>query len=443
MIKKVIGYGLITFCLLFAEAHAAERLDLTNCLRRAYRNNHLLKASEWQVAAAQEQLKAAEAQRWPEISFNSQYTRIGKVSSFSFATAPDAPRRKFTFGTPNRVNLDLRLQMPVFTWWRVSSLIDLARVGKEISQLQQEQQQLNTTDQVLRAFYAVVLNNQVVRLLEENIARTRVYLETTQRRFEAGQVPRLEVMRAQVQLSNEENNLETAKGNLEKSKIFLAKTIGSPDEEVDAEGNLEFQQLAVSSEAIIREALEYRLDLKIIQQQRKLNEHEIALNQSADKPNLFFFSGYNVTNGFDPTDPNRFVDNWNVGVQLSWPLFNGFRTRYEVQNARINQKITDLREAEMREMLLVQIQQALVNLKQSEIQIQSQEKNIVLAREALKMATDQYEQGFISALDLVEAQKGLLQTELAHTQAIFNHIMTKIDLGKAVGRYQGFAVDEE
>lgn len=443
MVKKIIGYGLIIFGLFFGEVQAAEKLDLATCLRRAYRNNHLLKASEWQVASAREQLKATEARRWPEISFNSLYTRVGKVSSFSFSTAPDAPPRKFTFGTPNRVNLDLRLQMPVFTWWRVSSLIELARGGQEISQFQQEQQQLNTTDQVLRAFYAVVLNNQVVKLLEENIARTGVYLQTTQRRFEAGQVPRLEVMRAQVQLSNEENNLETAKGNLQKSKIFLAKTIGSPDEEVDVAGELEFHSLVVDREQFVREALQYRLDLKILHLQRELNQSEIALTQSADKPNLFLFSGYNVTNGFDPTDPNRFVDNWNIGVQLSWPLFNGFRTRHEVQSARINQKITELREAELREMLVVQIQQALVNLKQSENQIQSQEKNIELAREALKMAGDQYEQGFISALDLVESQKGLLQTELAHIQTVFNHIMTKIDLGKAVGRYQWFAVDAD
>jgi outer membrane protein TolC len=74
MVKKVIGYGLIIFGLFFGEVQAAEKLDLATCLRRAYLINHLLKASEWQVASAREQLKATEARRWPEVSFNSLYT---------------------------------------------------------------------------------------------------------------------------------------------------------------------------------------------------------------------------------------------------------------------------------------------------------------------------------------------------------------------------------
>lgn len=438
MIEKGVVRLVLVLIILSGSIFCEEDLTLTECLKRAYRTNHLLQAADLHIISAQEQLKTSQAQRWPEISFNSMYLRVGKVSSFEYSTSPLSPPRKLSFGTPNRINLDLKLQMPLFTWWRVGNTIDLAMVRVELSQLQQEQQRLNITDQLLRAYFAVLLNNRIVDLLEQNLERTKLYLETTQKRFEAGNLPQLEVLRAQVQLSNEQSNLVTATGNQEKSKILLAKTTGAAEEKVNAVGMLSFESLQVNSTEIIHQALANHLDLKMMQKEKELTDIQIVLTGSANKPNLFFVSGYNVSNGFDPTDPERFIDNWNVGVQLSWPIFNGFETKHKLLQASIDQKISDLQEMEIREMLVVQIQQALVNLKQAEIQIQAQEKNIGLAKEALQMAVIQYEQGFISSMDLVDAQKVLLRSEISFVQAIFNHIMTKIDLSKTIGDYQWF-----
>jgi outer membrane protein len=295
----------------------------------------------------------------------------------------------------------------------------------------------------LRAYFALLLNKEVVGIQQENIERTKVYLAATQKRFDSGQLPKLELLRAQVQLTNEQNDLETALGNTEKSRLFLAKTVGLQDEDLDVAGELQFNPIAIDKSEIIQKALENRVDLRVLDIRKAMGDNQITVSSSGNKPNLFLFSGYNVTNGFDPMDPNRFVDNWNVGVQLSWPLFDGFKTKHEVESARINRQVTDLQEKEIKEMLVVQIKQALVNLNQSEIKINSQKKNIELAKEALDMSVKQYEQGFISSLDLMDAQKVLLRNELGQVQAIFNHIMTKIDLSKAIGNYQWFELDVE
>jgi outer membrane protein len=438
MIRTILYLLFINLLIWLRPGIGGETLTLADCLKRAYESNHLLRAASLQVISSEEQLKSTEAQRLPAVNLSSLYMRVGKVSSFEFSTSPGSAPMKLSFGTPNRVNLDLKLQMPLFTWRRISGTVALAENGRNLSELQKDEQKLSVTDQVLRAYFALLLNKEVVGIQQENIERTKVYLAATQKRFDSGQLPKLELLRAQVQLTNEQNDLETALGNTEKSKLFLAKTVGLQDDDIDVAGALKFYPIAIDKSEIIQQALENRVDLRVLDIRKAMGDNQITVSSSGNKPNLFLFSGYNVTNGFDPMDPNRFVDNWNVGVQLSWPLFDGFKTKHEVESARINRQVTDLQEKEIKEMLVVQIKQALVNLNQSEIKINSQKKNIELAKEALEMSVKQYEQGFISSLDLVDAQKVLLRNELGQVQAIFNHIMTKIDLSKAIGNYQWF-----
>ena len=85
----------------------------------------------------------------------------------------------------------------------------------------------------------------------------------------------------------------------------------------------------------------------------------------------------------------------------------------------------------------------MVTIRQMENSIASREKNIELAREVQQMSEEQYRNGLISLLDLLVAQKNLFNAELSHLQAVFNHIMAKIDLGKAIGDYTWFEEEVE
>jgi len=162
------------------------------------------------------------------------------------------------------------------------------------------------------------------------------------------------------------------------------------------------------------------------------------LAKSGNKPNLFLFSGYNVVNGFDPLNPDKFVDNYNIGVQLAMPLFDGFATSHKVQQAELQQHQIRLQEQEMKDLVRLQVRQAIVTLQQAEDKIKTQEENIVLAKEALQVAERQYQDGLVSSIEVLDAQHTLSQSELLRTQAIFNHVMTKLDLCRAMEDFGWF-----
>ncbi|HGY57241.1 MAG TPA: TolC family protein [Caldithrix abyssi] len=437
-------YLLIFVIFLFMQISLGQdSYTLSECLRQAYESSHLLRAAKLEVLASAEQTAAARAQNYPLLNVAAVYTRIGEISTFTFPSFTGGPPRKLSFGTPNRVNADAKLQYPLFTWWRIQNSIQLAEQGERMTGLQEELQRLNLTHQVLRAYFAVLINKAVVQLLQANMDRTKKSLTMTRKRYEEGQLAKHELLRTQVQFTNEKNQLKTALGNLSNSRLFLGKVLGRPESEIDVQGELHFVPLKTGEEELVRRALEQRLELRMLDVEKAMNSSNLELAGSGNKPTLALFSSYNITNGFDPIDPEKFVDNWNVGIQFSWPLFDGFATKHKTEEARIRQKITLEKEAELRQNIILQVKQAMVTIRQMENSIASREKNIELAREVQQMSEKQYRNGLISLLDLLVAQKNLFNAELSHLQAVFNHIMAKIDLGKAIGDYTWFEEEVE
>lgn len=416
--------------------HAQTTINLSQCLSRAYRHSYLLRGADVVRQSAEAQLAATQSQRLPSISLNSMYTRIGKISSFSIPMGNTI--RTFQFGTPNRMNFEAKLQMPLFTWGRIAATIGMSQSGVALAKLESKQEKLRTTDQVLRGFFTVLFHQRLREINQVNLRRAEKFMRITKSRFAAGMVPKLENLRARVQLDNARGALAEAEDNLKKSKIWLAKLINLAADSFQVAGSFKFEPVTIAPSELEKQALTVRSELLVFQLQQQLGENQIALAKSANKPNLFLFSSYSVTNGFDPMDPNRFIDNWNVGVQATIPLFDGFKTKNEVQKARLDLEAIDWQRREVTEIIRMQVRQNLVSLKQAREKISTQRSNIDLAEEALQIAENQYSQGFASSLDVLNAQQTLSQSEFFHAQALFNHLMAKLELCKAIEDYAWF-----
>lgn len=440
MIRKWIKISaiIISVGLMIRPGFGQDALTLEDCLQLAFKNSRMLQVADLAADIAVEQVAEARAQQWPSLGLSGLYTRIGKITSFTIPMG--GVSRTFQFGTPNRVNLDLKLQLPLVTWGRINSTIEMSKIGQSLTDVQRRQKRVELTEQVLRAFYAVLLNEEVVQLRQVSVERAERHLKTAQDRFQAGLVPRLELLRAEVELKNAQSAWSEAQGNLEKSKIFLAKIIGRENDQVAVAGKFEFKPVRLDEAEIISKATSVRSDIQAIRLQQQMSQSQISLAKSGNKPNLFLFSGYNVVNGFDPLNPNKFVDNYNVGVQLAVPLFDGFATSHKVQQVELQQQQIRLQEQEINELIRLQVRQAIVALRQAEEKIQTQEQNISLAKQALQVAEQQYQDGLVSSIEVLDAQHTLSQSELLRTQAIFNHVMTKLDLCRAMEDFGWFSL---
>ena len=438
MNMKIKPYLIFVLIIWVHLIRAEDHWTLKQCLQAAYQANHLLKAADFQKKQSIMQLKASQAQRLPVVSLSSGYTRVGRLSTIEFSTGPGEPPRKLTFGTPNRMNLALQLQMPLFTWWRIDHAIQISQLSLQLNDLEKEKQKIAVTAQVLQAYYGALLAKKMLNLTEQNVQRTQKYLKITQKRFAAGQLPKFQLLRAQVQMQNDQSRLQTVQADYQKSLAYLAKVTGVEGKPIEPQGELQFTPLPYDEEEYLTRALTNRQELKQLDQQKIILQTQQKIVAAGNKPNLALVSNFSVLNGFNPMEPEKFYTNYNIGLQLSWPIFDSFNSHYQAKAVYYNNLALKEQKKEIEANIKLQIRQALISLEQAAQKIASQKANIELAQQALDLAQKQYDQGVVSSLDLIEAQKTLLQTEMGYWQAVFSHILNKIELAKAMADFSIF-----
>jgi outer membrane protein TolC len=265
-------------------------------------------------------------------------------------------------------------------------------------------------------------------------------LKDQQNRFEAGTVPRFNVLQAQVALSNQIPQLITARNNYRISQLTLAKTLGldfdprrgeNPPLEVIGEMPYNPRNIALVN------AIELGKERRPFLKQARAN----VLNQIEQVHVALggFLPTINASGGYDWVS-SPFSDNihdinkgWVFGLVGNWAIWDSGETygRVKQQRALLSEsKITyddDVRQVEL------EVQQAYSNLQQNRELIQSQEKNVEQADEALRLAKARLDAGAGTQLDVLNAQVQLLTAQSTRLQALFGYNSSLAEFDRVTG----------
>jgi outer membrane protein len=148
-------------------------------------------------------------------------------------------------------------------------------------------------------------------------------------------------------------------------------------------------------------------------------------------------SGY-YSNTWAKPDPHSMMQiewghAWQAGVTASIPIFDGFAREGGLveQKARLKQGQIDLIDAE--ETTIFELTKAQLSIENAAEFIESQRLNLNKAQEGLRLAEVGYKEGTNTQVELIDAQAALTTARANHYQAIYSHIIAKLDFQKAMG----------
>ncbi len=308
----------------------------------------------------------------------------------------------------------------------------------------------NTVDSTIALvktqFYQVIVNRELIVVQEESVNLLESQLKDQQNRFEAGTVPRFNVLQAQVQLYNQIPQLIAARNAYRISILQLAKILGldfNPARGISAplraSGDLVYIPRKIDLLAAIEEGKRNRPFLK---QQRAnvLNAIEqVHVAIGSWLPNVNANGGGEWVSSPINSSFGDVSKGWLTTATGSWPIWDSGMAWGKIQQQRAilsQQEITyddDERQVEL------EIQQAASNLLQNRELIQATQKNQETAEEAVRLAKARLDAGAGTQLDVLNAQVQLTTAQSTYLQALFGYNSSLAEFDRATGAQSSYS----
>ena len=178
-------------------------------------------------------------------------------------------------------------------------------------------------------------------------------------------------------------------------------------------------------------AREYRLEVKLASDQVALTEAEIHRAQSENSPTVDLVGSAGMA-GNAPTQNSTFVH--NVGISVSWPVFNGGLTQAQTDAAKSRKTQAQMQLEDTLIQVESEVRDAYSQLNTAQQSIQTAEQAVSLASQELTMTEDRFQVGLTNNVELLQAQEALTSANYSRLQALANYNVGLIRLASASGR---------
>lgn len=399
-----------------AAEHEHETLAmLSEYLKLAALNNPELEAAFYRWKSALEKIPQARALQDPEFTFQ-------------YFLRSDAGRRPDMYGL-----------MQKFPWFGVLDLQgEIAGRSAAALKAEYDALMLRIAFEVKETFYELAYLANAIQTSKKEIELVR-YLESTARaRYAAGSAPYDELIRLQVQIGRQENNVRTLEDMTRPIMARLAAILNQPARtEFPMPSAVPVMVMTLSEDEILKEFPESSPEIKRYEHLEAMENAGVELGKKRYYPE--FTLGIEYENAMrEPqamgmpstrsTDPVRAI------VSINIPLWRE-RRNAGVREAEARRSTVERQNQAVRQKLTTDIQMALYNYRDSLRKIDLYWNTLIpKAEEALDVSLQTFQAGKRSSADIIDAQQALLEFELAYTRALTDQAKRFAELEMLLGK---------
>ncbi len=413
----------------------APKLTLDGAVQYALSHNPDVLSAVEQIRLTQGQYISVRAQLLPQLvatgSFGGQSPILANPPRpIHKLDIPGVDSTAFTTGSANNYLWDIRIgvQQLVFDGGGALSATRAAHYVADKSYFALRSTIDNVIANVKIAFFQVILNRSLIVVQEQSVALLENQLEDQESRYQAGTVPKFNVLQAQVAVANAVPPLITARNNLRVSQYQLVKLLGmnytgDPTQvPFNVIGDLTINFRKIIPEEAVRTGLTRNPSLKAQRQSILAQAANITASLSGFYPRITFGGGFLAQNNFNYSNIGNTVEGWFFGLNGSWNIFDGLNTYGQVVQAKAQLSQAKISYDNTVRTVILNIQQDISYLQQAQETIESQQASVIQATEALRLARERLDAGAGTQLDILNAQVALLQAQTTVLQAKFSYI---------------------
>lgn len=331
------------------------------------------------------------------------------------------------------VNSTIAAEQVLWQNGKVNAGIDQARYSKQAADFSLEGQKQEVILAVKTAYFNCLMQNQLYEIAVDNVSKANLFLEYARERYKVGAARKYDVLKAESDLSEAEFERDTFLNSLAEAQNELSMLTSLPPTWFSKlENTWRSDQLDASDEHIdtIRsKTFRNYPELQVVNNLQLSQQARITQTNAELYPRLGLNAGYNWN--YNPTYQE--IKGWYTALTLRWVLFNGNQQRNQVKEEKIRKTIYENQAEEVRNFLLKEISNRLINIKEAESQIRQTDHLMKTTLENLEIAKGQYKAGTGSLLELTDARISDLLAKQKNIQAITAYQIALANLERLTG----------
>ena len=336
-----------------------------------------------------------------------------------------------------RYNASLDLNYTLFDG--LGRWYDVKRLKEEynLSELQARETIETTLLQMFTVYFEVARLSENEAVLEQTYANTKDRLTRAQYAFEYGQVNKLDVLNAEVDLVNDSINWKIGRQDLLNAKRDLTVVLNTDlQRSFEVDTTVRFLG-AFKVEQFVQQADTNNVRLLQAEQNNLISEYNHKANTSVFLPSIGLTGSYGWNKGIFP--PTGFAiesttSGFAAGVSLSWSLFDGGRGITTFKNTKIQWETQEILKEQIKTEVRRDIANALGNY-QNRLEIfRMLEQNVITARNNYERSQERYKIGQITSVELRQAQINLLNAQTNKNLAKYQAKLSELELLQLTGQ---------
>lgn len=435
----------------------SQELSFNNAWQLVLENNHALKAGKIAVQKSEKLNEANTMLYLPKIDLSASYAYLGDPVSLDAGMAlKEAGKNLSSAGlqgvvnqiadrlTPlelsnqNVVMASVKILYPLYAGGAIKAANELGKLALKDSKEALRLKTLSTFEQLAGIYYGVVLNQEMLKTLQEVENGHKLHLENAKKLQQAGQIAKIEVLSAQVAYNRAKNDTLKAKDSLEVAQLAL-QTILS-DTKSDYTPNSKLVIKSNSKAPSLQKLLARTLDSYPLLNQVKIKEEQaqeaLKLARSKFIPHFALFGSYTY-HRHDSILGNS-MPSWYVGVEMSMPLLDNTGSYQKFQASKIAQlEVSQIKAQAIKDISLL-VEKTYKEALQAKEFYFVLDSSITLAEENLKLQEQAFKQGMGTSTKVVDARNLLSKAKIEQQSVAYKYILSIAKLMALSDQTQNF-----
>ena len=281
------------------------------------------------------------------------------------------------------------------------------------------------------AYLQIIADASRTEAIQSQVETAQVLYDRSRDQLNAGTAAAIDVLRAQVELKQQQQRLLAQRNQFEKDKLVLGRIIGLPDgQDFHLAESAPFAPLtSIRLEQALETAPKQRPDYQSADARVRAAEDAVKATQAERRPT----AGVTADYGDVGTTPNNSHGTFTFTASASINLFDGRRIEGDIVQAKAALKQRQDELADLRAQIAYQVRTAFLDIRTAADQVTVANDNLALANQALVQARDRFTAGVTDNIEVVQAQESVASANDQLILALFAHNSSKVALARALG----------